>query len=507
VFVIFFLAFFSKWFLARKGSIDFDSYGHLYCVKELKLQNGTPWNKIDLKCWESQSFSHPFLLHYFLSKLPFNILYKYQIFFNIIVDSFFTLFIYGTAVTLFHDEFLGILSALIYLFTPIWFSNISMGPRVNNFTPRLFTEVLYSINICVLLDIFNLHDGWRITISVLLTSIILLTSKFGLQVLVFSFPLFSIVFKDFTPIIILIISLILIIIISRGAVLDLFRSQFQHLSEYYRSNIRQKTPLNYRNRFLRITVQDFRTKTGLRKLAYNYLFYNSHTIIVLKMPVVIMFFLEILINPFDLQGILFKMFLVICVIVVIYMLVSLRSLLFLGEAERYLNHIAVVIVISMVNIAVRGGHMFLLYGLIAYGVCYYIIELILYKEFVENDKKKIADNEIEEVLFNLNSEQIVLSQPYHNFNIFRIMLNTRHKVIYPLHMKDSVRLGFEKRFEKQYPFLNLSRIREIIELTDLSVIVLYNPSEELIESLHEDLPGDWREFTLKNKLYRLYHRA
>jgi hypothetical protein len=146
----------------------------------------------------------------------------------------------------------------------------------------------------------------------------------------------------------------------------------------------------------------------------------------------------------------------------------------------------------------------MIYLLIIYGILFYTVELIFYDKFLKNKNKEIADKEIEGILNSIETERIVLSYPYHNFNIFRLMLNTKHKAIYPIHMIDKIRKNFVLNFEKNYTYLNLDKFEEIVQITNCSVLILYEPdliNENFKRSI---LSSNWTEIKLNNVVYNLF---
>ena len=68
--IVFFVSFFFRYMVVRSAPIDFDTYGHLYFAKELKLQKVNPFGNIKLNVVGNDGFSHPFLLHWIISFFP-----------------------------------------------------------------------------------------------------------------------------------------------------------------------------------------------------------------------------------------------------------------------------------------------------------------------------------------------------------------------------------------------------------------------------------------------------
>jgi hypothetical protein len=128
--------------IARKAPINFDTYGHLYFSKEVKEQKSGPFGEIKVNVVGSTGFSHPFFLHWLVSFFPIDKVMKYQKVINPSLDSLFTVIIYIVFRKIGFSQEEAFLISAIYIFTPMWFSNLSMGPRITSFTPRLFSEIL-----------------------------------------------------------------------------------------------------------------------------------------------------------------------------------------------------------------------------------------------------------------------------------------------------------------------------------------------------------------------------
>ena len=66
----------------------------------------------------------------------------------------------------------------------MWFSTLSVGPRVTSFTPRLMSEIILSVFFFI--TVYNLETSYLniIFLSSLLATYILMSTKFGLQAII-----------------------------------------------------------------------------------------------------------------------------------------------------------------------------------------------------------------------------------------------------------------------------------------------------------------------------------
>ena len=368
---------------------------------------------------------------------------------------------------------------------------------------------LFYISIFVKNEKMKLNSFFKqmtIVCLVLLVSSILFTSKFGVQVIFFILPIYSFVASDFYPILAIFISLLFLIIISRGKVLFQLKRQFTHLYEYFIYNNSVKNPNRDKNKFLIPKLKHLSNPAELKSFLRNYLFYNSYTIVLIKFPIFIIYITLLLLNIF---GVTNNFYLddstsLILITTSIFFFTSFKNFLFLGESERYLNHIGVIIIIATIKNLQLNGRLDIAYFIVLYGIIFWLLELFLFQKFTNNDIRALADIEIEEILQKNEYSRVVLSIPYHNFSVYRLMLNTKHFSIFPYHMTEEVRAKFYVNFEYKYPFLDLKKLSEIVEFTNCSCIILdvNSISKDVFSSIN--LSADWCEVNLRYSVYRFY---
>ena len=125
---------------------------------------------------------------------------------------------------------------IIICFNPMWFSTLSVGPRVTSFTPRLMSEIILSVFFFI--TVYNLETSYLniIFLSSLLATYILMSTKFGLQaIILISIPYILLSF-DLSPLYSIIIGILFSLLISKGKSLNYLKTQFRHLIWYYNQN-------------------------------------------------------------------------------------------------------------------------------------------------------------------------------------------------------------------------------------------------------------------------------
>lgn len=491
----------------RNNTIDFDTYGHLYFVSEIKRQNMGIWKGLQIQCWKSENFHHPFMWHWLVSFFPINQILKYQKWINGSMDALFTVFLYALLLKIDIDDKIAFLGALLYLFTPMWFSSISMGPRVNSFTPRLFSELSFNILFVIILCDFGIPVWIKTIIAISLSFVILLSSKFGLQALLFLSPIMSLLIGSIFPILAVSGGILLGIILSKGRIVPMLNRQLAHLYEYYFRNISGMTAISDRNQFSKIFVNSDKSKVNFRIMLMRLISENSYTAVIIKMPIYIVALILILFEYLSQKNEINILFVApILSATITYILINRPRFLFLGEAERYLNHISIFILITSIKLASQSSSLWILWSLVAYGVVFWFIELVIIGRFSSQKNRQKADKIIEEYLISLKSKQLILSYPYHNFCVYRIMLCTFHRSIFPYHMNESTRTNFVERFEFKYPYLNLKKLDELEKETGCSTVII-DKKALLSQGLGDWRPLEkWKKIDLNQSVYDIYER-
>ena len=100
---------------------------------------------------------------------------------------------------------------------------------------------------------------------------------------------------------------------------------------------------------------------------------NSYTATIIKLPIVALFVYYAVsnFNGFS-EGPLINIGIAS---ILVFILINTRLFLFLGEAERYLNHAAVAFIIPIIIFASQNSNYSLITLLIVYGIIYWMLEV------------------------------------------------------------------------------------------------------------------------------------
>jgi len=504
---IFIISIFLRFFVIKHSKVTFDGYGHLYFANEIRKQKSGPFKGIKTKIVKGNILNAQFLWHWLISFIFNNYkLKKYRKYFNICLDSLFSVFIYYISTLAGLTNGSAILVSLVYLLTPMWFSSLSMGPRLNDITPRLSSEIAINIILIFTLIPLGINNYIIILIASLLTAFVLLSSKFGVQALIFILPLTSLISQQVEPLISLLGGILISLVISKGYFIKSITLQINHSIWYFKNNLKGKLPISERNRFYKISnhySKNHSLKQNIMALTRPVFSRNSYLSVIFKMPVLITLSLFVLpLNIIDQAQINLIYMSPVYSAFIIYMIINFRYFLFLGEAERYLNHVAFFISFYFVLLCSNTDLVWIVYLLLIYGVVFMFYENYYNKNTITclSDKYNIEDKIIKK-LESYDNKLTILCYPYHAIGgTWRIMLDTQHSVIFGLTLKKDFSTYFEENYSDTYPFVNLNKIEEMRQELGVNCLIIENQTIKRKWSL----PTTWIKLNIGKPYYSIY---
>ena len=463
--------------IAKKAPIDFDSYAHIYFIKELKNQRVGPFGTIKLKVAGNSGFNHQFLWYWLIGLIPIDLIIKFNKWINPLIDSLFTVFIFIICLRIQFTTDEALLISALYIFTPMWFSRLSIGPRINCFTPRLFSEVIVNIFYIVNMINLNLSLPFTLTLGTIFSSVVILSSKFGLQAILFMSLPISILSNNYNPLLSLFFGFLLSIIISKGSFIKSTKNQLNHLIWYFKDNLKGNMPISNRNRISVLFSEVNKNKNFLKNIKsviLKAISTNSFTSVIIKMPVLISGLIVWLITYSSDSTIIPEfVFAPVFSSLIIFILISMPYLLFLGEAERYLNHVAFFILLFTGMLLIEFKLLFLFYVLLLYGIFYWIIEVFFLNKFKKFEYRKEKINQ--DIINYLNKKDTVctiITYPYHAVGIWRLMLETKHKVIFPNLDSRTGAWSANNWYEDKYPYIKLEVVDKIFKNLGANILII-----------------------------------
>jgi hypothetical protein len=433
----------------------------LYYVKSIKEQKVGPFGSITTNVIEAKPWRHPFLYHWILSFFSTEKLFAISKYLNPIIDALYSVSVVILTYVLSMDWQVSFLVGIVYLTCPMWFSVFSIGPRIKSFTPRLISEI--GVNLFFIIVLLPIPFVIKIFLAIIIGAFVLLSSKFGIQAIVFLSIIISITDTNLLIIELLSASILFSIIITRGQFLKNLKEQYLHLKWYFISNLNKSMPASNRNNLF-LLFQKNKTDNKIKyllKIIFRLLKKNSFTGVILKLPIIVVFYYYyIFFNDLVGESNLFFMANVIISATILFVITNIRYFLFLGEAERYLNHISFFLTYFVVYSTVKLNFIFIVYFLALYGLIFLLLEFFLYDKLSNKFKSKNKDAIEDEVILFLNNikKHNILCYPFGAIGFWRIMYQTKHKLLYPITCKDEFIKKYEDNYNDKYPFANLEKV-------------------------------------------------
>lgn len=508
---IFCIAFIQKILVAKNAPIDFDTYGHLFFAKQVQSQRSGPFGTINVNCIWARPFRHPFLWHWLLTRLPFEYVLRFQRWINPFFDAVFVAISAQGLSYLGWEQQSVLLISLLYVFTPIWFSRVNSGPRISSLTPRLLSEIAFNLLLVFLTFQFGIPPVLAFFISVLFGLYILLSSKFGIQVMFFLLPIISVVSLDPKPILVLFFSLLAAIAITHGDFLKTFKYQLQHLLLYFMGNLKGANPFSNRNSFKKLFVglQGNRDFFFYGKLFYRLIVENSFAAIVFRMPILLAALYFFLGSPHSLfLNVSAIYYGPVAAAFIVFLIINIPHLLFLGEAERYLNHVGYFICILTFQILATNDALPVLYFVIGYGILFTAIE-IFFLPTLENNalnlrQKSLASDAIVRFVQNQVPPPIMACYPIHaSGGIYRFLLETNAQVLSKDFMNPTLKFKLKKEFGSKTIFFEANELDNLHAKVGVNLVVFDKGALMTNEGADWSPSNQWTEVNVGSKFYRV----
>ena len=464
----------SRLLVVWNANTRFDTYGHLYFIKELKRQKTGPYGSIIARVVGARRYSQPFFWHWLLGQcLSENIIVNHHKWINPVIDVLFAVGCYYLTLYSGHGESASMQVAALYLMTPIWFSRLATGPRINSFTPRLISEVGVNLFFITTILSFGLPFWLELLIGACLSSLVLLASKFGLQALLFLTPLISLTIFDPAPVLSLLLGFGVCILLSRGQYVNAVKEQLTHLIWYFNKNIKGEMAVSDRNKISDLFSDISSVKDALKAIV-KLVTRNSFVSVLVKMPVLVGVG-GLLICAY-LDGVNISTYAVYLWPVIVgfsvFCLINIPVALFLGEAERYINHISFFVVSSAVLLSHQLQMEVVIWALMIYGLLFLLLESFVLHLFEPQYVKEKIETDIISDLKASDKELVVLCYPYHAVGVFRVMLETEHKTVFVFMTEPEFSERFNEKYAGAYPYVKLESLPEMSEQLGVNYLVI-----------------------------------
>ena len=327
--------------IIRPLKTDSDTWYHISSVNSI-VKNNYKIPECNFGFLLGGKYDYPYFAHWITALFVNKHIIKLEKYISPIIDTIYISVGYYYINFLFSTYNIEIENLTIKYFLLAIFSismvKVSTGPRIYSFTPRIFGELFIFI-FFISIHTYYLTDNYIfLFISLIFSAIALNTSTFGSQVLFLSSILLSVLLFSFVPLFCFIFSILLAYLISFGHYKNILQQQlkyswqyatygqFNHPAVKNRNKIKQ-----YINIFKLIYEKKFKEAYGvfMSDLTFFNVFYKNLDIV---FGFIILLFIaekEVFLSP------LFLSFFII------FVFVSFKPLLFLGESDRYLDYLVI----------------------------------------------------------------------------------------------------------------------------------------------------------------------
>ena len=427
-------------------------------------------------------YDYPPLLHCLWALFPLKRHLAVERWSSAAIDAMHAIVVYGFATYFYRSmavaqdtSSLAFSSALIFIMSPALLT-IGTGPRAYQGTPRTLGELLFTLTACFAMVGYLKGGMIAYLLAALCGSLLLLTSKFAVQVVAFFYAVFTLGTLSTYWLILLILNIFLALIISRGHYAKVAVGHIEH-SRYYLHAISKRFHLvAQRNNW-----QAFKQALGILfkkpfEAAKRLFLHHSYTHLLINHPllyaILIVLFSKGHTHAHEMGSLLL---LWIGAGVAAFLLTSLKPFLFLGEAERYLEYALLpqILYLGTAIDLISSMHLFLSY----FGGLY----LFFVTGFIYAYRKKAKSNPRFRELVNFlrHNDQIGNLLPIYLNDAVRLAFETEKGVAhFPANFRKKL-MPFENFFEfypKVYPFPN-NNLRPLMK--EYRIDTLYYSTDDL----------------------------
>jgi len=352
-------------FLGRR-TLNHDTYRYLIFAEDIRRKIT---GKKKLKRLNSDTCDSPLLFPAILSFVPRKVVQKAANLLPVAFEllNFFILYYFLTFLNTPNKFYL----LTLFIFYPLY-TSLYPGPRSYNPTPRLMSEALMNLSFLLLFLYVTSNNLIFLLAAYFAGGLVVLTNKFGLQVILFFILPLSIFLKSPALFLFPFITVALALLLGGKRFFLSLKNQAGHL-RYYFKEMQYTHPIilaRSKNKLKVLKeegVKQFFASVLMESDAFNFFIKNYLGVITLLLILTI--------------GNTLPLFFLVWFVVslIIYGLTTTKHLRFLGEAERYLFYsgIALFVLLSQFNLSKTIYLLLILFELIyfaAMGIAIYLIE-------------------------------------------------------------------------------------------------------------------------------------
>jgi len=327
-----------------------DEYIHYWLINRIRKNKSINQKKIHDSLIEGY-LAYPPLLSFIVSLFPKKYWFAYGKLLNIIFDCLSIVFVYYCSTFIF--EYLikvnsAIISpafsvALLFSTSPIFFP-VSYYARLGRINGGRTISVLFSLLYFTAFGCaFILDIQWCYFICIPIGILIILSSQFGMQYMIFTSILLAIFYLHLYPIIILLCIFLIVILIPKIGARKIIVYKLNHYLWYIKANKQKKSNVWDRNNIKDILLLPYYLFKNVKKFIRLVTKKITFCIIIYSLPIIVVLTVWIIMNPesieiFTINSTTTYISVLVLSSFITVFLTSLKPLLFLGQAERYLEY-------------------------------------------------------------------------------------------------------------------------------------------------------------------------
>ncbi|MCX6216121.1 hypothetical protein [Spirosoma sp.] len=378
-----------------------DTWFHLMLAEEIRQNNHTIPEKIS-RFLLSERLTYPALFHILLSYVNKKQRTAIEPYLGGLFDGIVSVCLFLTA--RFFGAFDVRTSSLVvclFIFSP-YTLGLNFGPRATLGTPRVFGQLLFFLTILLVLQYLLTGSYYYIFAAIWVGSLVFSASMFSSQAYVFILLIWSILLPSLCPLIVLVSSYLLALLVSRGYVWHITKGHIQHLivmakafwrGRFSDQHIQQRNRLN---ELLNLPKYFF---TDLKQLFFLFYVRNTFLILLFQIPVMSLYVCYRLINPDSLTTLPLTHLLdtLFFAGLLVFIAVSTKTLSFLGEAERYIEHVSPFCCLFIgLMMPVTTSH--IVYLILVYSIILYLINGVIFVYLIKYKESERREHHIRSVL-------------------------------------------------------------------------------------------------------------
>ena len=425
-------------------------------------------------------YIYPVFFPYLLSLLPKFARERLAPFYSAIIDTIHVILIYFFALyvlqqtelssLVLNPSLVATIAALLFATSPALLY-IGVGPRAYAATPRILGELFITLTLFSTAIYYWEGIWWAALLSCLFAGLTLITSRFSAQVLLFFSVILAPLLRFPLLLALPILGVICAFMLSKGHYQRVLRGHVKHLIRYHR--FQYQFPVIRRNSLS--AFKDVLTRAKSRKFrqsANNFLgILNNNTFIILVtrnvMLLLLVYFIILNFSLITSNNTFVFLCSWIAASFIVFIITSLKPLLFLGEAERYIEHSvpAQAILLSFFLISLKD-----IAPLMAYHFLFYAGTLAF---LCVSHRMGLKDRETKQGLFdwfrlqNIHGKKILA---FLSGLSFEIAYGTANEVLFPAGDRWLNPKEYEILFE-EYPYPNIN-LKMLIERYGLELIIV-----------------------------------